>query len=574
MVYNAEEEITDPMKINRPYMAHELTDETIIELLQRAVQSLKMGILCFDVESRLIFANKLAFELFHEDQEEKLKEHFLDWIESREIKDLSANWCQEYEYEKTVSLYDVTCQRIFNRNYQVKNIIYIVDDYTPDADVSAGRRYREMHDPLTGILNRNGFYREVEKFLKEHSTSQENYYILISNIRDFKLINRIYGDQKGNSILKNNARILSNMLYPSDIVARFYADKFAAFIPERDFDKPLFQNVINLMQSQMGSGGNKLRIQVGIYKVRPEDKNVAQMCDYATMALNSIHVEDSLTVAYYEPSMLEKAMTEKEIISGFEEAMQAGEFKIYLQPQVDAHSRLLGAEALVRWCKSDNVIVPPNVFIPIFERSDLISKLDRYVWELSAKQLETWKGTEMEGLYISVNISPKDIEYLDVYEIMLDLVEKYEIDTSKLHLEITETVLMSNPVKVNQLIMKLKRLGFLIEIDDFGSGYSSLNLLKDIKADVLKIDMGFLRETMNQERSHIILDAVIYMSKRLGMETVTEGVETENQLHMLTDLGCDMYQGYLFSRPIPVKDFEKKYFMNGGKTCMNDRSVV
>lgn len=574
MIQNAEGETTDSLRFYNPYMSQELSDENIIELLQRAVQSLKMGILCFDANKNLVFANKLAFDLFHIEQENRLKDFFLSWVEDTGIHGSTGNWCQEYEHNKEISLYDVTCQRIFNRNYQVKNVIYVIDDYTPEAKSSAGRTYQEMHDPLTGILNRTGFYRTVTKYLKEHRDPKENYYILLSNIRDFKLINRMYGDQKGNIILRNNARILSSMLYQNDIVARFYADKFAVFVSERDFDKDLFHNVITLMQRQLGNGANKLRIQVGIYKIQPEDENVAQMCDYATMALNSIQVEDSLTVAYYEPSMLEKAMTEKEIISGFEEAMRAGEFKIYLQPQVDADECLLGAEALVRWCKSDNVIVPPNVFIPIFERSDLISKLDQYVWELSAKQLQAWKGTDLENLYISVNISPRDIEYLDVYEIMLDLVEKYEVDTSKLHLEITETVLMSNPVKVNQLIMKLKRVGFLIEIDDFGSGYSSLNLLKDIKADVLKIDMGFLRETMNQERSHIILDAVIYMSKRLGMETVTEGVETENQLQMLTDLGCDMYQGYLFSRPIPVKEFEKKYFAEGIHAFTDHRHVV
>jgi len=261
----------------------------------------------------------------------------------------------------------------------------------------------------------------------------------------------------------------------------------------------------------------------------------------------------------YLPCTEQKTLTEKSIIANFDYALKHREFSIYLQPQMDPYGDLIGAEALVRWRKDSNTIIPPNAFIPILEKSDFIGKLDSYIWELAVCKLREWKHTEFKDLHISINISPKDMELMDVFKVITDLVHKYDVDPSRLHLEITESFIIKNPSVVNNLIMRLKEAGFLIEIDDFGSGYSSLNMLKDINADVIKIDTGFLSKSLNEDRGEIILDSIIFMAKRLGIGTVTEGVETPNQFAMLNAMGCDVYQGYLFSKPVSVKEFENKY---------------
>lgn len=266
-----------------------------------------------------------------------------------------------------------------------------------------------------------------------------------------------------------------------------------------------------------------------------------------------------ITREEYLPYKEHQPLTEKSIIANFDYALKHREFSIYLQPQMDPNGDLIGAEALVRWRKDNNTIIPPNAFIPILEKSDLIGKLDSYIWELAIRKLREWKHTEFKDLHISINISPKDMELMDVFKVITDLVHKYAVDPSKLHLEITESVIIKNTSAVNNLIMRLKEAGFLIEIDDFGSGYSSLNMLKDINADVIKIDTGFLSKSSNEDRGEIILDSIIFMAKRLGIGTVTEGVETPNQFEMLNAMGCDVYQGYLFSKPVSVKDFENKY---------------
>jgi EAL domain-containing protein (putative c-di-GMP-specific phosphodiesterase class I) len=218
-----------------------------------------------------------------------------------------------------------------------------------------------------------------------------------------------------------------------------------------------------------------------------------------------------------------------------------------------------GAEALARWLHPENGVIEPEVFIKVLEKADLIYKLDKYVWELAARQLAAWKDTEWSKMSLSVNVSPKDLYYLDIQKEFTSLIEKYKIDPMHLNIELTETAVTSDVNKCAKLIADLRQSGFIVEIDDFGSGYSSLNMLKDINADVLKIDMGFLRKTDNHERAMVILRYTIDMAYELGMGVITEGVETKEQFEKLIDMGCEMFQGFYFDEPMPVEMFEKKY---------------
>jgi EAL domain-containing protein (putative c-di-GMP-specific phosphodiesterase class I) len=254
---------------------------------------------------------------------------------------------------------------------------------------------------------------------------------------------------------------------------------------------------------------------------------------------------------------MKETIHEQEIISSFNLALDRGEFHIYLQPQVKDDGTVVGGEALARWIHPDKGIVPPGQFISVLENANLIYQMDRYIWELAAKQLSLWKGTENEKYRISVNISPKDLQFLNIEVVFSELVEKYKIDPGKLNLEITETAIASNIGSCIELMTNLRNKGFLVEMDDFGSGYSSLNLLKDLKLDVLKIDMKFLDSTDDPQRAEIILENIIHMAQQLQMVVIAEGVETSDQLQMLREKGCDMFQGYYFSKPVDVLTFEK-----------------
>lgn len=283
------------------------------------------------------------------------------------------------------------------------------------------------------------------------------------------------------------------------------------------------------------------------------------MCDKANLASETIKNEYKSNIAYYTERLFESSIEERRIIGEFERAISNNEFEMYLQPQVDSSGNLYGAEALVRWQHPERGLLSPAIFIDVLEKTGFIYRLDRYMCDKAAKKLSEWKKEGKDQYHISVNISTKDFYLVDVYETFVGLVDKYDIDPVNLKIEITETALMSDFDKNMGIIRRLQNYGFNIEIDDFGSGYSSLNMLKDISADVLKIDMGFLRASENEAKGLDILESIITLAGKLGMKVITEGVETKKQLYMLAEMGCDMYQGYYFSKPIPVDEFEKKY---------------
>ena len=242
-----------------------------------------------------------------------------------------------------------------------------------------------------------------------------------------------------------------------------------------------------------------------------------------------------------------------------DEAIASGQFQIYLQAQVNGDGESHGAEALVRWIHPKKGYLPPSAFIDILEKNGAIVRLDRYVWELACLKLKEWKSEGREDMYLSVNISPKDFYFVDIYDTFTSLVETYGIDPKRLHLEITETSVMTDVEQRIKIIERLQAYGFIVEMDDFGSGYSSLNMLKEIHVNVLKVDMVFLRKTTEVERSRKILRTIISLAQELGMETIVEGVETSDQLEFLKSISCDIFQGYYFAKPMEVTQFEEIY---------------
>ena len=216
-------------------------------------------------------------------------------------------------------------------------------------------------------------------------------------------------------------------------------------------------------------------------------------------------------------------------------------------------------EKLVRWIRSDGSMVPVARFIPVLAQSDLISRMDQHVWEMAVKQLAAWKGTALEHLYLSINVDPRAFFYMDVPDCLSGLCNRYGVDVSMLHVEVTENALAEGQNLPEDALDSLRKRGFVLEIDDFGKGSSSLSMLKDVPVDVLKIDMGFLRETEHEIRSRIILESVIQMADKLETPVIVEGVETPEQEESIRNMGCEMYQGFLFSKPIPVDVFEALY---------------
>jgi diguanylate cyclase (GGDEF)-like protein len=537
------------------YVPNELIENT----LSLIIKDMNSGIVCFDIHGRCIYCNDILRELYGigHDYEEMEKE-YRKWIQSIEENRKDSMKMETSIYQNgEKKYYEIVYKRTYDDKQNQVCDYFIFNDRTEDVVSLEHEKYRASHDTLTGLLNKEQFYIETAKLIKENRDVK--YCLVCSNIKDFKFVNELFGIEKGNEILKKQAEYMKNIIGEDSLAARLHADRFAICMPRIRFDEDLINEAITGIQEAFKNSSLHMHIFVGVYDIHDVQERVSIMCDKANLASETIKNEYKSSVAYYTEHLLEKSIEERKIIGEFDRALDNEEFVMFLQPQVDVSGKPFGSEALVRWQHPDKGLLAPGVFIDVLEKTGFVYRLDRYMWDKAVKQLAEWKKRGINDYHISVNISTKDFYLIDVYETFVGLVEKYDIDPKLLKLEITETALMSDFNKNMVIIKRLQKYGFDIEIDDFGSGYSSLNMLKDISADVLKIDMGFLRASENEVKGQDILESIIGLANKLGMRVITEGVEKKTQVDMLYDMGCKMFQGYYFSKPIPVDEFEKKY---------------
>lgn len=521
----------------------------------------KSGVVCFDLDGNCTYVNDLVKEVFpgieeasdYNPLDEEEKAHYL-------LGESTHSWTMERGEGEKRRIYEITYSKIKDNLGDSIGKYYRIYDKTEDVTKYEEAKYRATHDVLTGLYNATTFYEMVEQRLEKQKRYPQGVYLVVADIKDFKLINDLFGYDKGNEILAAFADTLGNFFSDKAIGCRMNSDVFSFFVPKEELDEEKILTNISKIKDILGEDNFQIVYHFGVYTVRETDRQANILYDYARIALRGIKNSYDQCFAYYDDEMMRNLMVEKTFISEFDKAIEEEQFHMFLQPQVTMDGTMIGAEALVRWIHPQKGMISPGEFIPVFEKSSLIYKLDMYMWRKAAEKLKEWAENGKEEYYISVNISPIDFYHLDIYKVITDIVKEYKITPNRLKLEITESAFMENPKKQIELINKLQRYGFQVEIDDFGSGYSSLNMLKDMNANVLKIDMGFLRKTSETGRTGIILDQIITMAKRLDMVVVTEGVETVEQVDYLKNIGCDIIQGYYFSKPINVIEFEHKYF--------------
>lgn len=425
-----------------------------------------------------------------------------------------------------------------------------------NAAVYAKLEYRLNYDSLTKAYNRYGFYKNAQKLIKEHTDTE--YCLILSDIKSFKLINEIYGENIADKILIDEVNIIRQKMKGNSVLGRLNGDIIAMAIPKEYLSEKEFSDMIKLLSDRYSNKNFRLHIYLGVYYIKDVNETIRQMVDKVSLVIMKSKGNMSNYILYYDENSYRNDIFKQQLIGEFETALNENQFCMYLQPQTDKDGNMLGAEALIRWNHPNMGLIMPGAFIECFEDAGLIYRLDNYIWEEAAKQLKIWKDSGY-NYYISVNISAKDFYHIDVYQTFKNLVSKYGIDTDKLHIEITETALSEDKQAAHKTIERLHDEGFIIEIDDFGSGYSSFNFLKDVCADVIKIDRVFLKKSSHEERGEQILRSIISLSHDIGMDVITEGVENVDQLSMLAKMNCDWFQGYYFSKPITVGDFEEKY---------------
>lgn len=467
-------------------------------------------------------------------------------------------------------VYDDTVQSII-RPVLVEALLTVVAIMIIMASMSIlimtylSQEQKKMHelayvDALTNAPNENAFVETAETIL--HDNPSLPYVVMCFDILNFRYINEGYGHQKADMLLRAFASALAESYSYNETFARIGADRFVSLCIDdgRIVERRKF--ILEKVKETTDEIAMKypIRIKVGIYYVKNRKESVADMIDKANLARKSVNVEERSLQAEYREKLMENTRHQEQIESRMEAALEKGEFVPYLQPKWDMERDCIcGAEALIRWKDKDGKIIPPGDFIPLFEKNGFIERVDFYMLEEVCKYLRRMLDEGREVYPISVNQSRYlmyDPNYLTrIQEIFL----KYKVPKGLVELELTETVFFHEKNHMVNIMKALKDLNMNLSIDDFGSGYSSLNLLRDIPFDVLKIDREFLDESVQSESGKWILRKIVEMAAGLNLRVICEGVETREQVEMLLEIGCRYAQGYLYSRPIPMEEYIDKY---------------
>lgn len=470
------------------------------------------------------------------------------------VKELSKNNI----YSLSVSVYENNGEQveIRRKRYQYK---YIDDSkrYVAITRTDITDQYKSEFDSVSGIYNRNSFYKRTKNLIM--SNPRTSYVIVRWDIDKFKLYNDTFGTDAGDELLAMIGNSYRELLSDDLIIANLGADNFAICMPSNKFDPDEQQAFIANLFSSF-SQNFTLTYHMAAYRITDTSLDISIMCDRAAIAVKSIKEQVSTRFIWYDDNMLKNAVREQELISEIRRALDNNEFCLYVQPQYNQITeKLIGGEVLVRWKKQDGTIVTPGEFVPVMERSGLISRLDEFIWNQTAKYLSNRIKNKQNIVPLAVNISRRDFYNPRFCEIFYNLTEKYGILPEHLDLEVTESAYIENADLIIGIINELRSRGFKIKMDDFGSGYSSLNTLKTVPVDTIKLDMQFITLDDGDETSNfrggVILDSVLRMAHWLGLPVIAEGVETRKQAEFLKSIDCAIIQGFYFSKPLPLDEF-------------------
>ena len=477
-------------------------------------------------------------------------EHFRNYQEYNNIPVIVATSNDDEGVEKKCLEYGVwdfvmKPYNPFLLQFRIKNVI------------DKSRMLMSERDPVTGLYTKLKFYQKVRHMLAE--VVGEKFAFVRIDIDRFKMINNFYGIQEGDKVLMSIAKELIKISAVFDyfVYARLENDVFACCLPYKEENIEILANDLQLNLKKVNKDYN-IKVSCGVYVINDYNMDVSEMYDRAYLAAKSCKGKFVQNIAYYDESMIEDMRQEQFVINAVNKAIEEEQFVVYLQPKINLITgKPYGAEALVRWMHPKRGMIAPAEFIPVYERNGIIGRLDQYMWRKVCALLRKWIDEGKEPDPISVNVSRVNIYNPHLVEILNKIIIEYRIPPQLLNLEITESAFMEDQSLVMRTVKRLHDLGFKIMMDDFGSGYSSLNVLKDMDVDYLKIDMKFLQEEKAfNGKGEKVLTSVVRMAKWLQLPSIVEGVETEEQVDFLKCIGCEYAQGFYYAKPMSVVDYE------------------
>lgn len=478
---------------------------------------------------------------------------------------------EKLTYESTKDLTYYNKSTIDDINKSVSNtyitnvigVIFIISLFIYiqiENDIKNRKLYNIAYiDKVTSIGNKTFFIEKGLEKIKEDGSK----YVMFLDIDNFKAINKRYTHKVGDEILKGISNKLITILGKNQIITRLSDDFFACFITYNENIEELARRISEeLSNINVDNKNIKIKTSLGVYELKKTDKDILLTLDKAIYAHDIIKGNYLKRYYIYDDKLENITLQESSVQAEMEGALKNEEFKIYYQPKVSSkNEKMVGAEALVRWEKNGNT-VPPDSFVPIFEKNMFIIKLDLYVFEKVCQDIVEWKNKYKYMPVISINVSKEHFFNENFIDDYCDIANKYGIDITKIDLEITESATVDKNIDIIKILNKIKQKGFMISLDDFGTGYSCLNIIQDMPIDIIKIDKSFIRKADLTRKKPNLIEDILFIAKHIGVKTIAEGAETKEQVEFLNMLGCDMIQGYYYSAPINKSNFEKYFCQN------------
>ena len=410
-------------------------------------------------------------------------------------------------------------------------------------------------DELTGLCRMSAFYHKVRK--RRGREPEQPFDIIVLNIEHFTLVNELFGRKASEQLVQSMALFLTGLEHADEgILARSSGDVFYLYMPVISGKERFYDFLMQKLPVFFESYPLPVHLEgrIGVYSGGEEEIPVEQMCDRARLALDTIQKQDKRRIAFYTRELHEKILLEHRILDSVQDALENREYKLYLQPKVDMTTgKMIGAEALIRWISPEMGFIPPDKFIPLLEKEGRIYPVDQYIWEEACRFLHERKSRGLSPITVSVNLARADLYQSDLPDVLENLLEKYDLHPQELHLEIIERDYTGDTQHMSDILDRLKKQGFTIEMDDFGVGESSLAMAAEMPVDILKLDRQFLVANLHSERHVAVIRLILNLAKTLGMKVIAEGVETKEQVELLLSLGCWYAQGYLYGKPEPAE---------------------
>ena len=540
--------IADDQKINRLMLEDLLKDEYDIECAENGLETIGLlqkyvdtaAVLLLDITMPIMDGYDVLNAMNDDERLKKIPVIILSAINGyeAEIKALSLG---AIDFITKPYRQEIVRQKIKNI-IMLRNSMALTDKLKTDS--------------VTGAYTREYFFERCSELLAEKPN--EIFDMISIEIERFRFLIDTFGEDMGDRFLRHVSEGLKKVC-PPDITTygHIATNLFAVFHMHDDGSRGGFIEEVEKIIRGFELDTN-LRVKIGVYELSPEDNlsgDVSGFHNMAHMAASSMGNDPSIHYAIYDEKIRQRVMNEQFMTNIMHEALKENQFIVYLQPKVNLENgKIGGAEALVRWINPKNGFMPPDEFVPLFEANGFIYELDKFVWERTCRYIATRIELGKKIVPISVNVSRRDLLEPDFVDYVVFLIEKYKLDSKMLHLEITESSYTEDPDNIIRIALQLKKKGFTLEMDDFGSGYSSLNMLTTFPVDILKIDKAFLDNVDVTTESNIV-SFIVYMADCLNLRTVCEGVETKEQVDALKKMGADYMQGYYFSKPIPAREF-------------------